>query len=305
MPTIKQLLAPDSISYDWNSPQWIVIHYTATDASAYNNALYFSRGGNWNSSAHYFIDGGGIIYQSVPDDRGAWHAGNYECNTHSIGIETVSSGQDFTQSEITELAWLVQSLMGKYGITADRVIRHHDVADYFHGYTVDPHKNCPAPYVNNAKWQTLKGKILNTDEWPLIVWNSNGGKNQLFALEKQSDGYYIIRNKANSKALDVSGAKVGNDVILYKAKSSGNDNQKWKLVKLDDFGTYEIQSKLDSNYVLDVKGASVEPGTGLCCWKRNKQANQQWHIMGDSKNGYAIVSNMPVKLVLDAKDGGK
>ena len=163
MPEIRQLLAPDDISYSQNDPNWIVVHYTATDASAYNNALYFSRGGNWNSSAHYFIDGTGIIYQSVPHWRGAWHAGNYDCNTSSIGIEVVSSGQDFTSSEINELAWLVQKLMDEYGIDSDHVIRHYDVADYFSGYTQDPHKNCPAPYVNWDKWQELKETITGDD----------------------------------------------------------------------------------------------------------------------------------------------
>ena len=164
MPTIKQLLAPYSISYSSNDPEWIVVHYTATSASAYNNAVYFSRGGNGQSSAHYFIDGGGTIYQSVPDYRGAWHAGNYECNTSSIGIEVVSDGADFTSSEISELAWLVQRLMGQYGIPASRVIRHHDVADHFGGYTVDPYKNCPAPYVNDGKWQNLKAQITGDDD---------------------------------------------------------------------------------------------------------------------------------------------
>lgn len=163
MPEIRQILAPDEISYSWNSPQWIVIHYTATDASAYNNAIYFSRGGNWKSSAHYFIDGKGIIYQSVPESRGAWHAGNHQCNTHSIGIETVSAGQDFTSAEIDELAWLVQKLMGEYGIDENHVIRHYDVVDYFSGNTFDPHKNCPAPYVNNSKWQELKATITGDD----------------------------------------------------------------------------------------------------------------------------------------------
>ena len=174
MPTIKQLLAPYSISYGSNDPEWIVVHYTATSASAYNNAVYFSRGGNGQSSAHYFIDGGGTIYQSVPDYRGAWHAGNYECNTSSIGIEVVSDGADFTSSEVSELGWLVQSLMAKYGIPASREIRHHDVADHFGGYTVDPYKNCPAPYVNDGKWKKLKAEITEGDmlskEDANVIW---------------------------------------------------------------------------------------------------------------------------------------
>ena len=163
MVTIRQILAPDDISYGYNDPEWIVVHYTATDASAYNNAIYFSRGGNWNSSAHFFIDGGGTIYQSVPLSRGAWHAGNYDCNTSSIGIEVVSSGNDFTSSEIDELTWLVGKLMNDYGIPPENVIRHYDVADYFGGYTQDPHKRCPAPYVDWGKWQELRETITGGD----------------------------------------------------------------------------------------------------------------------------------------------
>lgn len=198
MPEIRQILAPDSISYDWNSPNWIVIHYTATDASAYNNAIYFSRGGNWKSSAHYFIDGKGIIYQSVPESRGAWHAGNYQCNTHSIGIETVSAGQDFTSAEIDELAWLVQKLMGEYGIDENHVIRHYDVVDYFSGNTFDPHKNCPAPYVNNSKWQELKATITGDDYMTDEQIDKLARKISEYAYGNDKKGVYGVRGKGNA-----------------------------------------------------------------------------------------------------------
>lgn len=198
MPEIRQILAPDSISYDWNSPNWIVIHYTADTGSAYNNAIYFSRGGNWNSSAHYFIDGKGIIYQSVPESRGAWHAGNYQCNTHSIGIETVSAGQDFTSAEIEELAWLVQKLMDEYGIDANHVIRHYDVVDYFSGNTVDPHKNCPAPYVNNSKWQELKATITGDDYMTDEQIDKLARKISEYAYGNDKKGVYGVRGKGNA-----------------------------------------------------------------------------------------------------------
>ena len=185
MARIEQIWAPDSISYAYNSPELIVVHYTATDASAYNNALYLSRGGSGNSSAHYFVDGGGTIYQSVPDNRGAWHSGNYECNTRSIGIETVSAGEDFSEAEIAELAWLVQTLMASYGIPAERVIRHYDVADYFDGYTIDPHKNCPAPYVDAGKWAELHARITNGGE----ITGGFDMAEALFYIKDNHNGY--------------------------------------------------------------------------------------------------------------------
>ena len=197
MPRVEQIWAPDGISYDWNSPEWIVIHYTATEASAYNNAVYFSRGGNWNSSAHYFVDGGGVIYQSVPEDRGAWHGGNYECNTHSIGIETVSAGEDFSAAEIAELSWLVGVLMDTYGIPASRVIRHYDVADYFGGYTVDPNKHCPASYVDEGKWQSLKAAIISgydpDEEDEMSVWTYKNPE-----MNGNDDAYQILTDIRNA-----------------------------------------------------------------------------------------------------------
>ena len=139
-------------------------------------------------------------------------------------------------------------------------------------------------------------------DWPLIVWPSNGANNQKFKLVKKGD-YYMLRNNANGKVIDVTGSKLGANVILYEAH--GGDNQLWKLVRVDDFGTFEIQSKLSKDYVLDVKSGSSENGTELCCWKRSGAVNQRWHLMANGDGTYTIIANTKRKNVLDAKDGGK
>ena len=128
----------------------IVVHYTGTTASARNNATYFSRNENQGASAHYFVDDiTPEIYQSVAEGDTAWHAGNWDMNCRSIGIEVVSAGEDFSEVEIAKLTWLVQKLMAKYGIGASGVIRHYDVTG----------KLCPAPYVDAGKWAALKARI--------------------------------------------------------------------------------------------------------------------------------------------------
>lgn len=144
-----------------NTHKYIVIHYTATVASVYNEGAYFKNNSNLNASAHFFIDGGGVIVESVPRDYVAWHAGNWNCNCCAIGIEVTSDGADFTEAEISELTYLVQKLMKDYDIPPTNVIRHYDVADYFSGSTVSPHKQCPRPYIDNAKWQMLKNRLIN------------------------------------------------------------------------------------------------------------------------------------------------
>lgn len=131
----------------------IVIHYTATLASVRNNAIYFSRNERQGSSAHYFVDDiTDEIYQSVAEGDTAWHAGKWLMNCRSVGIEVVSAGEDYSEVEVGKLAWLVRTLMERYGIGEGGVIRHYDVTG----------KICSAPYIEGGRWAALKAKICGS-----------------------------------------------------------------------------------------------------------------------------------------------
>ena len=147
---------------DGNKVRYIVVHYTASQASAKNNAIYFNRD-KVAASAHYFIDGNGTIYASVPENSTAWACGNFAYNQKSVSIEVVSDGRDFTEAEIKELTWLTQTLMKKYNVPASCVIRHYDCVG----------KHCPLPYINNAKWNALRARITR-DKVSTGTTNSGG-----------------------------------------------------------------------------------------------------------------------------------
>lgn len=170
----------------------IGIHYTATNASARNNGIYFSRAGA-NASAHYFVDGSGTVIQSVSEADTAWALGDWDANQRAISIEVVSAGQDFTAAEISELRWLVRDIMGRYGIPASRVIRHYDVTG----------KRCPAPYVDAAKWAKLRDEIAREEETEEKEEDMNLG-------DRITDGYIMD---------GTTYATVGN--CLYWAESNG------------------------------------------------------------------------------------
>ena len=128
----------------------IVVHFTATLASARNNATYFSRNEGQGASAHYFIDDiTPEIYQSVAEGDTAWHAGNWLMNCRSVGIEVLSAGEDYSEVEVGKLAWLVQTLMKRYSISEGGVTRHYDVTG----------KVCPAPYIAAGCWVALRSRI--------------------------------------------------------------------------------------------------------------------------------------------------
>ena len=148
------------VSRPASSIEYIVIHYTGTDGgSAHNNGLYFKNNA-LKTSAHYFVDSD-MITQSVPDDYVAYHCGaNYykhkECrNYNSIGIEIcdeVKNGVIYpTAKTIQNTLALTRSLMDKYCIPADHIIRHYDVTG----------KNCPAYWVDDTKWKKEFWNKLN------------------------------------------------------------------------------------------------------------------------------------------------
>lgn len=134
----------------------IVEHYSGTLASARNNATYFARNERQGASAHFFVDDiSEEIYQSVAEGDTAWHAGDWDMNCRSIGIEIISAGEDFSETEIVKAAWLTQRLQEKYGIPDANVIRHYDVTG----------KRCPAPYIEAGKWGRLKARLCGDGTW--------------------------------------------------------------------------------------------------------------------------------------------
>ncbi len=145
--------------------RYLVIHFTANDGdTAKNNADYFARE-SVSASAHYFVDEN-EVWQSVRDSDIAWHCGTrgtyfhpYCRNANSIGVELCSRKRDgryfFAPETVRRAQALTRELMARYAIPPDRVVRHYDVT----------HKNCPAPFVENAAaWAAFKAGLTDEKE---------------------------------------------------------------------------------------------------------------------------------------------
>lgn len=103
----------------------LVIHYTGNDGdTAENNGNYF-KNNVVETSAHYFVDDTTVV-RSVADKNIAWHAGDWDINCRSIGIEIAGSTTECTGKTLENVILLIQRLMKKYNIKKDKVIRHYD-----------------------------------------------------------------------------------------------------------------------------------------------------------------------------------
>lgn len=136
--------------------EYLVIHWVGNaNTSAINNRNYFENlriTKRLQASAHYIVGLNGEIIQCIPDNEVAFHAGNYNMNRKSIGIENCHpdwTGK-FNESTYEALIELCIWLCKKHNIKADKIIRHYDATK----------KVCPKYYVEHqAEWEGFKNRI--------------------------------------------------------------------------------------------------------------------------------------------------
>ena len=163
--------------------KYIVVHYFGSLGTAKAVANYFATTEN-ESSAHYCVDEGEVVYQCVEDGDIAWHCGaktylHPDCrNSNSIGIEvrpakldpkTASSAAErdwyFTPEARENLLTLTRLLMEQYHIPPERVVRHYDVTG----------KWCPRPWMGEdvneyygttgeEQWESFKSALAQPPE---------------------------------------------------------------------------------------------------------------------------------------------
>ena len=131
-----------SENQDARRAQLIVLHYTEQDSAERSLRTLRTRNSGGPVSAHYLVGDDGRIYQLVPDDRRAWHAGAgrwgtiHELNSASIGIEIDNDGvEPFSEPQVAALLRLLDDLTARHRIPKTEVIGHSDLAP---GRKIDP-----------------------------------------------------------------------------------------------------------------------------------------------------------------------
>lgn len=117
----------------------IVLHSTETPSLSVTANCFIAEKER-NVSAHYVVDRDGKIYQFVPENRAAHHAGKAkwrlvtgqevtDINSRSIGIEFQRGpGQTYTPAQIKAGLELTKSISQRYNIPPQHVVAHSDVA---------------------------------------------------------------------------------------------------------------------------------------------------------------------------------
>lgn len=149
---ITKMLVPES-KYDIKcpyemTPEFIVVHNTANDASAMAEISYMI-GNNNKTSFHCAVDNTQIV-QAIPFNRNSWNAGdgrNGEGNRKGISIEicySKSGGERFEEAQKLAAEYTAY-LLKKYNWGIDKVKKHEDFY---------PAKGCPHRTLSEG-WQNF------------------------------------------------------------------------------------------------------------------------------------------------------
>lgn len=108
----------------------VVIH---TTEGSYSGTISWFQNSSAEVSAHYVVrSSDGQITQMVDEEDIAWHAGDWDTNQHSIGIEHEGYVDDpsyYTDAMYRASASLTSDICDRYGIPKDRahIIGHYEV----------------------------------------------------------------------------------------------------------------------------------------------------------------------------------
>ncbi|NVJ97841.1 MAG: N-acetylmuramoyl-L-alanine amidase [Alphaproteobacteria bacterium] len=174
----------------------VIIHYTGMESG--EAALDRLCDPDAKVSAHYLIEEDGRLFQMVPEDKRAWHAGvshwagRDNLNHTSIGIELVNPGhefgyRDFSKAQIDTLLAMLKGIASRHSILPSRYLGHSDIAP---DRKTDPGERFP--------WERLAREGFG-------VWSGVDGRDASPIAQKGDKGPII--NKLN-KQLGIVGYHV-------------------------------------------------------------------------------------------------
>lgn len=264
----------------------LVIHYTGNNGdTAENNGNYF-KNNVVETSAHYFVDDTTVV-RSVADKNIAWHAGDWDINCRSIGIEIAGSTTECTGKTLENVILLAQRLMKKYNIKKDRVIRHYDANG----------KICPGFWCGSS----AKNRLWKEQFWNKLDEKAEENKElkkptltyRVYADNKWYDEIKGLSNIAGRKkqAISAVAVKVSKGNLRYRVHLLNGDWLPWVDgydIEDDINGYAGIKGKVIDGLQVEFEGVGDykatyrvrKQGAGFFDWQYNTERNSE-------QDGYA------------------
>ena len=142
----------------------------------------------------------------------------------------------------------------------------------------------------------------------LQLWTPNGSWAQKWVAVRDGGGIRLVSALSDSLSVDLPGASTADATRLQLYADNGTAAQRWSFIapgctQLVPNGIYVVKSSLNTNYVLDVSGASSENGANVQVYEANETAAQLFAFSWNA--GYYNIFNLGSGKYLDLENGSK
>ena len=148
------------------------------------------------------------------------------------------------------------------------------------------------------------GQTAGTNVWQCTP---NGADAQKWLVKYVGNGYYNLISKCNGLYLDVTNGIAANGTNIDVCYGNGSNAQKFTFMKHDpnvEEGIYQIESAINSNFVLDVNLGSKTSGANVQLYEKVTANRQRFNILYMG-NGYYEIVALHSNCVLDVANAGQ
>lgn len=165
--------------------------------------------------------------------------------------------------------------------------------------------------VNSQKAIDVKGSSDSSGA-NVQQWTKNNSDAQVWALDKQSNGWQIICS-LTGKSLDVSSVASGQNVRQWSDNNSAN--QRWDVetdgktytYNSKSYNSYLIKAHSNTSLVLDVESGSTSAGANIRLYSSNNSNAQRWILIPaavlTTEGAYEIVLAADTSMCIDIAGG--
>lgn len=184
-------------------PKYIIIHDTAGQSSAYQEAKRLQSSSQYNNGiAHYYIDESNC-YQLIYDTVKAYHAGDGEFgkgNGQSLSIEVcrslpggnfTSSSQKETYKKALERAYMLAAdLCNQYGINPNNILQHRECSSTACPYTqkvlYGSYEKAKSEAKRKVSYYKNGGNTMKTHYYCKVIHDSTNIKNRIVSYDLEN-----------------------------------------------------------------------------------------------------------------------
>jgi cell wall assembly regulator SMI1 len=257
-----------------------------------SNGTYSQKFQIWKKdtpSSGWVHSSGGTNYSTISF---WWDAGeNASCYDLKIWKGQVWDGEPY------KVLWGLTSTECKINLPSGY---YEGYVDYRNGYSLSKSQNNFSFTVENGqpvdRGDGLYVSIIINKNWHTIINDDDNvclrdgaeDNRDIWKMEKQSDGSYVIRSVTDGKVLEVEGSKDENLANVRVGDYTGADNQKWYIYGPWS-GEYYFKPKC-SDRVLDVTGGENNLGDNLALYDLNYSGAQKFAIWENPVPGSTSLS---------------